>query len=325
MWIYQKRRSEKTVQGKDLLSITDLRSEEIQVLLRDAVDMKQEKGLSLLQNKTLALLFEKPEPHKRLSFELAMQQLGGQSVYLAEAEAGLGQRETLRDTALLLSRYVNVLAACTCSHKTVTELGKYASIPVINAQDDSEHPCQALGDLLTILEKKEGLPGLTVAYIGEGNNVANSLMLACTLMGLNFKMAAPAGYQISEPILDIAREFAAGSRTELLCTYNPREAVADADVVYTTAWRALDPGGPGEERRAVLADFKITRSLLDLAKPNALFMHPLPAHHGEEVDDEVFYGPHSVVFDQAENSLYIQKALLAEMLGGLDVFLRRHK
>ena len=313
------------MQGKDLLSITDLSSEEIHVLLSDAIDMKHEKRLSILENKTLALVFEKPSLRTRLSFEIAMQQLGGHTIYLSAAEVGLGKREPARDVASVLSRFVDVIAARTFSHNSIVELGRYADIPVINALDDIEHPCQALADLLTIQEKKEGLKDITVAYIGDGNNVANSLMLACALIGVNFRVAAPAGYQISEPILDIAREYVTGTRAELFCTHSPQEAAADADVIYTDVWTSMGQEEESEKRRQIFADYKITQSIMDLAKEGAVFMHPLPAHHGEEVDDEVFYAPYSVVFDQAENRLHVQKALLAEMLGGLDVFLRRHK
>jgi ornithine carbamoyltransferase len=313
------------VLGKDLLSITDLSSEEIHVLLSDAIDMKREKWLSILEHKTLALVFEKPSLRTRVSFEIAMQQLGGHTVYLSPAEVGLGKRETARDVASVLSRFVDVIAARTFSHKSLLELGQYADVPVINALDDIEHPCQALADLLTIHEKKEGLKGVTVAFIGDGNNVANSLMLACSLVGANFRIAAPPGYQVSEPILAIAREYVTGSGSELFCTNSPQEAAADADVVYTDVWTSMGQEDESEKRRKVFAEYKVTQSIMDLAKPEALFMHPLPAHHGEEVDDDVFYSPYSVVFDQAENRLHIQKALLAGMLGGLDVFLRRHK
>jgi ornithine carbamoyltransferase len=313
------------VQGKDLLSITDMSSEEIHVLLSDAIDMKQEKWLSILEHKTLALVFEKPSLRTRVSFELAMRQLGGHTIYLSPAEVGLGKRESARDVAAVLSRFVDVIAARTFSHSSVTELGQYADVPVINALDDAEHPCQALADLLTILEKKEVLKGTTVAYIGDGNNVANSLMLACALIGANFRIAAPPGYQISEPVLATARDLVSGNEAELICTNSPQEAAADSDVVYTDVWTSMGQESESEMRRQIFADYKITKSIMDLAKTDAIFMHPLPAHHGEEVEDAVLYGPNSVVFDQAENRLHVQKALLAEMLGGLDVFLRRHK
>jgi ornithine carbamoyltransferase len=317
--------AEGAVQGKDLLSITDMSSEEIHVLLSDAIDMKQEKWLSILEHKTLALVFEKPSLRTLVSFELAMQQLGGHAIYLSPAEVGLGKRESARDVAAVLSRFVDVIAARTFSHSSVTELGQYADVPVINALDDAEHPCQALADLLTILEKKEVLKGITVAYIGDGNNVANSLMLACALIGANFRIAAPAGYQISEPVLAIARDLVSGNGADLICTHSPQEAATDSDVVYTDVWTSMGQESESEKRRGIFAEYRITQSIMSLAKTDAIFMHPLPAHHGEEVEDAVLYGPNSAVFDQVENRLHVQKALLAEMLGGLDVFLRRHK
>ena len=189
------------MKGKDLLSISDLSSEEIHVLISDAIDMKNDKWLSILDRKILALVFEKPSLRTKVSFEVAMKQLGGHTIYLSPAEVGLGKRESAPDVASVLCRYVDVIAARTFSHKTVEELARYADVPVINALDDVEHPCQALADLLTIYEKKGDLKGLKVAYIGDGNNVANSLMLACTLMGVNFRIASPAGYVVPENML----------------------------------------------------------------------------------------------------------------------------
>lgn len=313
------------MKGKDLLSITDLSSEEIHVLLTDAQDMKRDKWVSLLDRKILALVFEKPSLRTRVSFDVAMRQLGGHTIYLSPAEIGLGKREPARDVGSVLCRYVDVIAARTFSHDMVVELAKYCDVPVINALDDVEHPCQALADLLTINEKKGDLNGLKVAYIGDGNNVANSLMLACALMGVNFSIASPAGYTIAENMVSSAREFAAGSRSEILCTDKPLEAAAGADVIYTDVWTSMGQEEEAEKRRQAFAAYQITQDILDQAKEDVIFMHPLPAHHGEEVTDEVLYGPQSVVFDQAENRMHVQKALLAEMLGGLDVFLRRHK
>jgi ornithine carbamoyltransferase len=313
------------VKGKDLLSIMDLSSEEIHVLLTDAHDMKRDKWISLLDRKVLALVFEKPSLRTRVSFEVAMRQLGGHTIYLSPAEIGLGKREPARDVASVLCRYVDVIAARTFSHAMVVELAKYCYIPVINALDDVEHPCQALADLLTINEKKGDLSGLKVAYIGDGNNVANSLMLACALMGVNFNIASPAGYTIADTVLNTAREYATGSHSEISCIEKPLEAAAGADVIYTDVWTSMGQEEEAEKRRQAFSAYQITQEILDQAKEDAIFMHPLPAHHGEEVTDNVLYGPQSVVFDQAENRMHVQKALLAEMLGGLDVFLRRHK
>ena len=313
------------MKGKDLLSITDLSSEEINILISDAIDMKSDKWLNILDRKILALVFEKPSLRTRVSFEVAMKQLGGHTIYLSPAEIGLGKREPPRDVSSVLCRYVDVIAARTFSHKTVQDLASYSDVPVINALDDVEHPCQALADLLTIYEKKGDLKGLKVAYLGDGNNVANSLMLACVMMGVNFRIASPAGFNIPESIMESAREYASGSGADIFCTDKPLEAAEGADVVYTDVWTSMGQEEESEKRRQVFADYKITENILNKAKEDVIFMHPLPAHHGEEVSDEVLYSSNSVVFDQAENRMHIQKALLAEMLGGLDVFLRRHK
>jgi ornithine carbamoyltransferase len=270
-------------------------------------------------------VFEKPSLRTRVSFEVAMRQLGGYTIYLSPAEIGLGKRESPQDVASVLCRYADVIAARTFSHKMVEELARHADVPVINALDDVEHPCQALADLLTIFEKKGELKGLKVAYIGDGNNVANSLMLACTLMGINFNIASPEGYNVAENILNAAKEYALGNGAEIFCTAKPLEAAAGADVIYTDVWTSMGQETESEKRRQVFAGYQITQEVLDQAKEDAIFMHPLPAHHGEEVTDDVLYSPCSVVFDQAENRMHAQKALLAEMLGGLDVFLRRPK
>ena len=310
------------MKGKDLLSMTDLSSEEINIIISDAIDMKHDKWLTILDRKVLALVFEKPSLRTRVSFELAMKQLGGHTVYLSPPEVGLGKRETPRDVASVLTRYVDVIAARTFSHQTVEDLAAYTDIPVINALDDVEHPCQALADLLTIHEKKGEFKGLKVAYLGDGNNVANSLLLACAMTGMHFAIASPEGYTIQESILNTARDYADGSGSDILLTTHPLEAAKDADVIYTDVWTSMGQEEESENRRRIFADYQVTRNILDEAAEDAIFMHPLPAHHGEEVTDEVLYSPCSVVFDQAENRLFAQKALLAEMLGGLDILLR---
>ncbi len=313
------------MKGKDLISITDLTNEEIHILIDEAISMKNGGWLSILDRKVLVLLFEKPSLRTRVSFEIAMRQLGGYTIYLSPAEVGLGKREPATDVASVLSRYVNIIAARTFSHQTIVDLARYADVPVINALDDIEHPCQALADLLTIYEKKGEFKGLKVAYIGDGNNVANSLMLACTLVGINFSIASPQGYKVPENLLVTAREFAADSGASLLCTDKPEEAADSADVVYTDVWTSMGQEAESDIRRKVFASYKVTQQILALAKKDVLFMHPLPAHHDEEVSQGVLDSPHSIVFDQAENRMHIQKAILAEMLGGLDIILRRHK
>ncbi len=307
------------MKGKDLLSISDLGSEDIRLLISDAVDMKAEGWLSLLDGKILALLFEKPSLRTRVSFELAMRQLGGHTIYLSPAEVGLGERESVSDVARVLSRYVDAIAARTFSHQTLQVLASYSGVPVINALSDLEHPCQALADLFTIYEKKGELGGLTLAFVGDGNNVAHSLLLAASLMGMSFRIASPAGYAVQARILHMAKGYASDSGAEIFCTEEPRLAVRGADVVYTDVWTSMGQETEAGQRRQIFAGYQVNSELLSLAREDAILMHPLPAHYGEEVAENILDSPKSVVLDQAENRLYLQKALLAGMLGGLEI------
>jgi ornithine carbamoyltransferase len=307
------------MKGKDLLSVADLSGEDIRLLISDAVDLKAQGWLSMLSGKTLAIMFEKPSLRTRVSFELAMRQLGGETVYLSPAEVGLGQRESVPDVARVLSRYIDAIAARTFSHQVLESLAHYSAVPVINALSDWEHPCQALADLLTIYEKKGELQGLTLAFVGDGNNVARSLMLAASLTGMNFRIATPSGYAIGDKTLRLAQSNASGSGGEILCTEEPHRAVDGADVVYTDVWASMGQESEAKKRRRAFAGYQVNSELLSLAKGEAIFMHPLPAHRGEEVTDEVIDGSRSVVFDQAENRLHMQKALLAGILGGLEI------
>jgi len=307
------------MKGKNLLSVADLSSEDIRLLISDAIDLKARGWLSMLSGKTLAIMFEKPSLRTRVSFELAMRQLGGETIYLSPAEVGLGQRESVPDVARVLSRYVDAIAARTFSHQTLEALASYSSVPVINALSDWEHPCQALADLLTICERKGELQGLTLAFVGDGNNVARSLMLAASLTGMNFRIASPPGYAIQDKVVHLARSNAVSSGGEILCTDDPRLAVREADIVYTDVWVSMGQEAEAEARRKIFAGYQVNSELLSLAKADAIFMHPLPAHHGEEVAEGVLDSPNSVVFDQAENRLHLQKALLAQILGGLEI------
>ena len=248
-----------------------------------------------------------------------MRQLGGQTSYLSPAEVGLGQREAVSDVARVLSRYVDAIAARTFSHKALEALAGYSTVPVINALSDWEHPCQALADLLTIYEKKGELKGLTLAFVGDGNNVARSLMLAASLTGMNFRIASPSGYAIDDKVLHLAQSNANSSGAEVFCTEEPRLAVSGAEVVYTDVWTSMGQEAEAEARRRVFTGYQVNSELLSLAKEDAILMHPLPAHHGEEVAVGILDTPRSVVFDQAENRLHMQKALLAEILGGLEI------
>ena len=304
------------MKGKDLLSITDLGGEDIRLLISDAISLKAQGWLDMLSGKSLAIMFEKPSLRTRVSFELAMRQLGGEAIYLSPAEVGLGGRESVPDVARVLSRYVDAVAARTFSHRALEVLAEYSAVPVINALSDWEHPCQALADLLTITEKKGELQGLTLAFVGDGNNVARSLMLAAALTGMNFRIASPPAYTIDEETLSLAQGSADG---DIVCIGQPRLAVEGADIVYTDVWASMGQEDEAKKRRKAFAGYRVDAALFSLAKKDAIFMHDLPAHRGEEVSDEVIDGARSVVFDQAENRLHAQKALLAVLLGGLEI------
>jgi len=299
---------------KDFLSVADLSSGEIKKLLEQAASLIKKSSGRLLSGKTLALLFEKPSLRTKVSFELAMQQLGGYALYLSPPEVGLGKREAVPDVARVLSRYVDGIAARTFSHETLLLLARYSEAPVINALSDREHPCQALADLLTIHQKKGKLAGLTLAFIGDGNNTAASLLLGASLTGMNFHIASPSGYEIDPQIVRQGREFASSSHSEIKLFSSPEEAVENADIVYTDVWTSMGQEAEAEKRRLVFHDYKVDEKLLSFAREDVLFMHPLPAHHGEEISPGLLDDPRSVVFDQAENRLHLQKALLSKIL-----------
>ena len=303
------------MKGKDLLSIADLKSEDIKGLIASATRLKQGGGKNLLEGKILALIFEKPSLRTRVSFDVAMKQLGGDAIYLSQAEVGLGQREPISDVARVLSRYVDGIVARTFSHKSVELLAQHATVPVINGLSDEEHPCQVLSDLLTIYEKKSRLEGLTLAYIGDANNVANSLLLACPLVGMEFRIASPQGYEPREKILAQARKM--GGKGQIHYSQDPKKATTGADVIYTDVWTSMGQEAEAERRRKAFAGYQVDVELLALAKKDAIFMHPLPAHHGEEIAEGLLDLPQSVVFDQAENRLHMQKAILVKLLGAL--------
>lgn len=299
---------------KDLLSVADLTRQDIEHLIERAHRMKRDKFSPALSGKTLALLFEKPSLRTKVSFDLAMYQLGGHGIYLSPEEVGMGKRESVADVARVLSRYVDGIAARTFSQETLRTLADHTSIPVINALSDSEHPCQALSDLLTIYEKNGRLTGLTLAFIGDGNNVANSLLLAACLVGMHFRIACPRGYEIKDAMLSQAKEFAARSGSRIEFTTDPREGANNADIIYTDVWVSMGQEDEAKKRRVAFLAYQVDSGLLALAKREVILMHPLPAHHGEEISAGLFDDPRSVVFDQAENRLHLQKALLVELL-----------
>jgi ornithine carbamoyltransferase len=304
---------------KDLLSIADLNGKEVEDLIENARKMKRKGPTQDLAGKTLALLFEKPSLRTRVSFEMAMHQLGGHSVYLSPQEVGLGKREGVADVARVLNRYMDVIAARTFSHETLRILAGHSSIPVINALSDLEHPCQALSDLLTVYEKKHKLPGLTVAFIGDGNNVANSLFLAACQVGMNFRLASPKGYELKKGILSKGRRLGALSGSRIQVTDDPHKAARGADVIYADVWISMGQEAEAEKRRRAFSGYQVDDKLLSLGKKDVLFMHPLPAHHGEEISVGLLDDSRSVVFDQAENRLHLQKALLLRLLSNPKV------
>ena len=299
---------------KALLSIADLGRKETDGLIGKARNMKRKGPTQVLAGKTLALLFEKPSLRTRVSFEMAMHQLGGHSIYLSPQEVGVGKREGVADVGRVLSRYVDAIAARTFSHDTLRILASHSSVPVVNALSDLEHPCQALADLLTIYEKKGKLAGLTLAFIGDGNNVANSLFLSACLVGMNFHFASPKGYELKKGILSKGRRFAALSDSRIQVTNDPDRAVKGADVIYTDVWTSMGQEEEAKKRRRAFSGYQVDDKLLSLGKKDVLFMHPLPAHHGEEISVGLLDDRRSVVFDQAENRLHLQKALLVGLL-----------
>jgi ornithine carbamoyltransferase len=298
---------------RDFLTLWDLSAEELDSLLRRALQLKGGKDADRcpLIGKSIGLIFEKASTRTRVSFETGIYQLGAQPIYMNSQEIQLGRGETIPDSARTLSRYLSAIAIRTYGHARVEEFARHSAVPVINALTDRHHPCQALADLLTILEKKGRLRGVRAAYIGDGNNVANSLIEACARTGIDLSVACPEGYEPDAEVLERARE---GSKSEIVILREPREAAGRADVIYTDVWVSMGREAEAEDRRRKFARYQVNASLLSCAKPDAMVMHCLPAHRGEEITDEVIDGPLSVVFDQAENRLHAQKALLEFLL-----------
>lgn len=304
------------IKGKDLLSILDIEPVELPLLLEQARDIKaQPRRSALLKGQVLALLFEKPSLRTRVSFDVAMSNLGGRTIYLSPSEVGLGQREKGADIARVLSRYVDGIAARTFEQASLVELAQFAAVPVINALSNWEHPCQAIADLLTVYEKKGRLHGVRLAYLGDGNNVARSLMLACSMVGVDFVIASPQGYELDEATVLRASDLASKMGSKLEVTNQPEIAVRGADVVYTDVWVSMGYEAEEDKRRRIFAGYRVDSDTLALAKGDAIFMHPLPCHRGEEVTEEVIEGARSVVFDQAENRLYAATVALQKLLG----------
>ncbi len=296
---------------RDFLTLSDMSSEEIDTLLNRAIELKSGKDSAAcpLIGKSIGLLFDKASTRTRISFQTGIYQLGAQAIYINANELQLGRGETIEDTAKVLSRYLHAIVIRTFAHETIEKFADNAAIPVVNGLTDLHHPCQALADLLTIKEKKGRLKDVRVTYIGDGNNVANSLIEAALITGIDLSLACPEGYKPDNKIYEKARS--EGAKADILT--NPEEAVKDADVLYTDVWVSMGQEKESETKKKVFNDYQLNRNLLSLAKPDAIVMHCLPAHRGEEITDDVIDSPQSVVFDQAENRLHTQKALL-EML-----------
>lgn len=294
---------------RDFLTIWDLTEDEIEVILERALKLKSgaDKNKCPLIGKSIGLFFEKPSTRTRVSFEVGVYQLGGQSIYLNPREIQLGRGESIADTARVLSRYLSGIVLRTYSHASIEEFASHATVPVINGLSDLHHPCQAIADLMTILEKKGRLNGIRLAYIGDGNNVANSLIEAAARTGINLSIACPEGYEPDPDVLENARSKAA---SEIIVLRNPKEAAGRADVIYTDVWVSMGQEDKAEKKKTKLRDYQINGQLLQCAKNDAIVLHCLPAHRGEEITDEVMDGPNSAVFDQAENRLHTEKALL---------------
>jgi len=303
------------MKGKPLASLYDLTREEIEEILRTSESLKSQllRGQEhpLLKGKTLAMIFEKPSTRTRVSFEVGMWQLGGYALYLSAGDLQLGRGETIADTAQTLSRYVNGIMARVFAHQTILDLVKYSSVPVINGLSDFTHPCQGLADLFTIYEKKGRLRDLKLAYVGDGNNVAHSLLYGCSKVGMNITLACPKEYEPNARVVSKAKEGAKKSGCRVKVTNDPKEAVREADIIYTDVWASMGKEKEREKRIKMLKPYQVNSKLIRGAKEDYLFMHCLPAHRGEEVTDEVADSKNSVIFDQAENRLHTQKALMA--------------
>jgi ornithine carbamoyltransferase len=299
--------------GRDLLSLADFSSSEVQQLLQMAAQLKSQK-LKLQCNKVLGLLFSKASTRTRVSFTVAMYQLGGQVIDLNPNVTQVSRGEPVQDTARVLERYLDILAIRTFAQQELETFAHYARIPVINALTDLEHPCQVLADLMTILECFNTFTGLTLTYVGDGNNVANSLMLGCALVGMNVKVATPSGYEPNAAIIDKARSIA-GDKTEVIITHDAEAATKGAHVLYTDVWASMGQEAQATNRMPIFQPYQINEQLLSLADSEAIVLHCLPAHRGEELTSEVIEGSQSRVWDQAENRLHVQKALLASILG----------
>ena len=303
---------------KHFLDLASCSTEELHDLLKTALRLKSEwrngGNQPILQNKTLGMIFQKPSLRTRVSFEMAMKHLGGSAIMLGPQEIGLGKRESVPDVARVLSSYVDGIMARVFDHSHVLELSQFSRVPVINGLSDSYHPCQALADIMTVCEHFGPLAGLRLAFVGDGNNVAASVALVCAHFGVTFSIATPEGYEMKSSIRDQASEIAERNGNTLEMHTRPQQAVAGADVIYTDTWVSMGQEAEARQRKGEFDGFQVNQDLLRFAKDNTVVMHCLPAHRGEEITDDVIDGPRSKVFEQAENRMHVQKAILAHLL-----------
>ncbi len=303
---------------KDFLAVSDYSPKELQEMLDLAIQLKKEHfaggNQPLFKGKVLAMIFQKPSLRTRVSFDMAMRHMGGDALYLSPAEIGLGQRESIADVARVISGYVDAIMARVFDHAHVLELAKWASVPVVNGLSDYNHPCQAMADALTIIEKFGSLKGLNVTYLGDGNNVAVSLLHICAKLGANFTLASPEGYDMLPEAIELGKKFAAESGSKTTFIRDPHEAVKNAHIIYTDTWTSMGQEAETEKRKAVFPPYQVNQKLVEEADKDVIVMHCLPAHRGQELTDEVADGPHSVIFPQAHNRLHAQKAVLYKLL-----------
>ena len=303
---------------RHFLAISDFTRPDLEKMLQLALGLKDERrsggNSPILAGKVLAMVFQKPSLRTRVSFDMAMRHLGGDALYLSPDEIGLGKRESIADVSRVLSRYVDAIMARVFAHEHVLELARHASVPVINGLSDYNHPCQALADMLTILERFRRLEGLRLAYIGDGNNVAVSLLAACARLGVDFTIASPEGHELPREVQALGKQMAYESGAQARFLKDPHEAVSGASVIYTDTWTSMGQEAEAKRREAVFPPYQVNAQLLSEAQPEAIVMHCLPAHRGQEITDEVADGPHSAIFDQAENRLHAQKAILVTLL-----------
>ncbi|MEK6256593.1 MAG: ornithine carbamoyltransferase [Chloroflexota bacterium] len=303
---------------KDYLAIADCSPQDLQALLDLAIELKREHfaggNKPRLKGKMLAMIFQKPSLRTRVSFDMAMRHVGGDAIYLSPAEIGLGKRESIADVARVLSGYVDIIMTRVFEHDHALELAKWAEVPVINGLSDYNHPCQALADALTIYEQFGKIEGLNISYVGDGNNVAVSLMHVATKLGANFRIANPLGFDMSEEAIDEAHEFSKSSGSQIELMEDPHKAVADADVIYTDTWTSMGQEEEAKRHEQVFPPYQVNQKLVSEAHDGVIVMHCLPAHRGQEITDEVADGPNSKLFPQAHNRLHAQKALLVTLL-----------